>query len=124
MKQIALSIGILLGFLITIASTPATAGGFGMASVQYHSGTGHVAAGNPVAVRHYPNGRVEVIAIPVTHVYPAGVSLVHQNGGDRVYSTGYGGAATCYVDCWHGGVSPNSGSGSHFSIGIGAHKTW
>lgn len=124
MNRIALSIGILLGFLITIASTPASAGGFGMASVQYHSGTGNAVAGNPVVVRHYPNGRVEVIAIPVTHVYPAGVSLVHQKGGDRVYSTGYGGAATCYVDCWHGGVNPNRGSGTQWSVGVGVQGTW
>jgi len=105
MKQITISIGILLGFLLTIATTPASAFGFAAVSVQYNSNS-------------------KVRRIPVTHVYPNGESLIYQNGGERVYSTGYGGPSTCYVSCWHNGVNPNQGSGSHFSIGIGAHKTW
>ena len=122
MKQTTLSIGILLGFILTLATTPASAFGFAAASVQYNSNsnTNH---GAPVIVRQYPNGRVEVIGVPVTHVYPNGVSLIHQNGGDRVYSTGYGGAATCYVDCWHNGVNPNR-SGSNWSVGVGVQGNW
>lgn len=123
LNPLFLAIGLALGFLLTVASTPASAFGFASVGVHYSSGnSGHV--GNPVIVRHYPNGRVEVIAVPVTHVYPNGESLVYQNGGNRVYSTGYGGAATCYVDCWHNGVNPNRSNGSSFSIGVGVHKTW
>ena len=123
MKKITLSIGILLGFILTVATTPASAFGFAAASVQYHSNSnGNV--GTPVIVRQYPNGRVEYIAVPVTHVYPNGESLIYQNGGDRTYSTGYGGPSTCYVECWHNGVNPNNNSGSHFSIGVGVQGNW
>jgi len=114
---------LVLGFALTvgfaIASTPATASGYVAGSVQYNSGGGNVQHGSPVIVTQYPSGRVVITHVPVTHVYPNGENLVYQNGGDRVYTKGYGGAATCYVDCWHGGVSPNSGSGSNISIGVG-----
>ncbi len=122
MKPILLTIGILLGFLLTIATTPASAFGFAAVSVQYNSNS-NGNHGVPVVVHQYPNGRVVVQRIPVVHVYPNGESLIYQNGGERVYSTGYGGPSTCYVSCWHNGVNPNHGSSS-FSIGIGAHKTW
>jgi len=124
MKQSFLAIGIVLGFLMTIASTPVSAFGFVSGSIQYNSGSGVVQGGNPVEIHQYPNGRVVVHYIPVTRVYPNGESLIYQNGGQRVYTQGYGGAATCYVACWQGGVRPNRGSGSSFSIGIGIQKTW
>ena len=117
-NSVFLALGLALGFALTLASTPASAFGYAAVGFQYHSG-GTVANGAPVIVTQYPSGRVVVRRIPVTHVYPNGENLVYQNGGDRVYSKGYGGAATCYVECWHGGVSPNSHSGgSNFSVGV------
>lgn len=123
MKQSFLIIGIILGFLMMSVSTPASAFGFVSASVHYSSGGTVVQGGSPVIIHQYPNGRVVVQHVPVVHVYPNGESLIYQNGGQRVYSTGYGGASTCYVSCWHNGVNPTR-SGSHFSIGIGVQKTW
>jgi hypothetical protein len=123
LNLVCLALGLTIGVFVTLFSMPANAFGFATASVQYHSGSNNN-VGAPVIVRQYPNGRVEVIGVPVTHVYPHGESLIYQNGGERVYSTGYGGAATCYVDCWHNGVNPNNNSGSSFSIGVGVHKTW
>ena len=122
MRQLFLITGIVLGFLITIVSTPASAFGFVAAQVHYSSGS-NSHAGIPVVVHQYPNGRVVVQRIPVVHVYPNGESLIYQNGGERVYATGFGGPSTCYVSCWHNGVNPNR-SGSSWSVGIGAHKTW
>lgn len=121
MKQITLSIGILLGFILTVATTPASAFGFAAASVQYSSNGN--SNGIPVVVHQYPNGRVVVQRIPVTHVYPNGESLIYQNGGERVYSTGYGGPSTCYVSCWHNGDNPNR-SGSNWSVGVGVQGNW
>jgi hypothetical protein len=117
-----------IGFVaVMLVTMPASAGGVASAQIQYNSTTNYASGGNynrPVIVKQYPNGRVEVIAVPVVHVYPNGESLVYQNGGQRVYSQGYGGAATCYVECWHNGVSPNSNSGSHFSVGVGVQGNW
>jgi hypothetical protein len=118
-NSVFLAIGLALGFALTIASTPASAFGYVGVGVQYHSG-GTVTNGAPVIVTQYPSGRVVVRQVPVVHVYPNGENLVHQNGGQRVYSQGYGGAATCYVECWHNGVSPNRRSGTSFSFGISA----
>jgi hypothetical protein len=116
-----------IGLTIGVFAMPAQASGYIAGSVQYNSTTNYASGGNynrPVVVRHYPNGRVEVVHVPVVHVYPNGVSLVHQNGGNRTYSTGYGGAATCYVECWHNGVNPNRRSGTQWSVGIGVHSNW
>lgn len=123
LNTIVLAIGLALGLALTIASTPASAGGYAGGHVYYHSGNDNN-VGNPVIVRQYPNGRVEVIAVPVVRVYPNGESLIHQNGGDRTYSTGYGGASTCYVECWHGGVNPNRNNGSNWSVGVGVQGNW
>ena len=113
-----------IGFVaVMLVSLPAAAGGYASGYVQYNSGSNNN-TGQPVIVKTYPNGRVEVIAIPVVRVYPNGESLVYQNGGNRTYSQGYGGASTCYVECWHGGVSPNSNSGSNWSVGVGVQGNW
>jgi hypothetical protein len=107
---------------------PATANASGSVSVgvEYSSGTPVVVGGAPVVIHQYPNGRVVVEHVPVTHVYPHGESLAYQNGGTRVYSQGYGGASTCYVDCWHNGVRPGTrgGSGTSIHVGVGVTKTW
>jgi len=118
LNLVFLALGLTVGVFTALFSTPACAFGYVGVGVQYHSG-GAVTNGTPVIVTQYPSGRVVVKHIPVTHVYPNGENLVYQNGGDRVYTKGYGGAATCYVECWHGGVSPNSHSGgSNFSVGV------
>jgi len=124
LNSVFLALGLVLGFTISIASMPASAnGGYAHVGASYHMNSGGTFSPGAGTVVVYPSGRVVVQHPQVTHVYPNGENLVYQNGGQRVYTKGYGGAATCYVDCWHGGVRPNSG-GSHFSFSVGAHKTW
>ena len=109
---------------MAMVSTPASAFGFVSASVHYSSSSGYDEGGNRVIIHQYPNGRVVVEHVPVVHVYPNGQSLIYQNGGQRVYSTGYGGASTCYVSCWHNGVNPTRRSGTQFSFSVGVQRTW
>lgn len=49
-----------------------------------------------------PGLRIPVLSPkpPATRVYPNGVNL-NQYGGNRVYTQGYAGPSTCYVDCWN-----------------------
>lgn len=125
MKSLYLAIGLALGFALTLSTMPANAGGYVSGGVSYHMNSGGTfSPGAPVVIHQYPSGRVVVQHVPVTNVYPNGENLVYQNGGQRVYTQGYGGAATCYVECWHGGVRPGGGSGSHFNVNIGVNKTW
>ena len=116
-----------LVFLLCLAiMSPAQAGGSVSVGVEYNSGGAVVHGGAPVIIHQYPSGRVVVEHVPVTHVYPHGENLVYQQGGTRVYTQGYGGAATCYVDCWHNGVRPGGRAtgGSSIHVGVGVTKTW
>jgi hypothetical protein len=117
---------VLVLLLCLIVMDTAQAGGYANVGIQYNSGGAVVQGGSPVIIHQYPNGRVVVEQVPVTHVYPNGESLIYQNGGDRVYSQGYGGAGTCYVDCWHNGVRPGgtANSGINVSVGVNVNKTW
>ena len=116
-----------LVFLVCLASmSNAQAGGYVSVGVVYNSGGTVVHGGAPVIIHQYPSGRVVVEHVPVTHVYPHGENLVYQQGGTRVYTQGYGGAATCYVDCWHNGVRPGGRAtgGTSIHVGVGVTRTW
>jgi hypothetical protein len=126
MRKITLVTGFVISGLLSAMSMSAQAGGSVSVGVEYNSGGTVAPGGSPVVIHQYPNGRVVVQQVPVTHVYPRGESLIYQNGGQRVYSQGYGGPGTCYVDCWQNGVRPGgqAAGGVSISVGVGITKTW
>lgn len=125
---------ILAGLALLLVTSGANAGGSVSFGFSYHSGPTvvHPAPtivqhGANVVIHQYPSGRVVVERYPVTHVYPGGVSL-HQQGRHRVYTRGYDGPGTCYVECFHQGVRGGGhhrgyrhGGGTSVQFGVGIH---